>query len=366
MKRIFMGLLLSVLSFGANAAGNITHAIMTDEARRNVVLEDLISLLDGHKQYWLIGSALPDGGYIHNYSYAEPAHWPAFHVPYFKHINALCQGQLETTRCEQLIAHFLGMVAHGFEDESYDILMNDRSELVDPPEVHSLLEGRDTMIDKYSVWDYNRAFHLMPSAVSPLDDVFQVFGAMRTRNVELSHLQIGEATMISAASLQRNIVDFFTNYVDSQKYPWLRKSYITEAGGVEFTGRALANLWEFYWEKFHGRIKTADVTVYPPNDGLIKSNRHDPWGRLTFLSDRPLQSSSLWSNFYLEDISRNQKVPGSVRVRNGYVVTFNPRVSLIAGQRYRATLTTGIKDYWGNPVFSENFQWEVVVSDAEN
>ncbi|WP_062268446.1 Ig-like domain-containing protein [Endozoicomonas arenosclerae] len=365
MKRIFITLLLSFYSFGAVAAGNITHAIMTDEARKNVVPQALKDLLDDNKPYWIVGSVLPDGGYIHKFSYAEPAHWPAFHVPYFKHIFALCQGQLDAPRCEQLIAHFLGMVAHGFEDESYDILMDNRSQLVDPPEGDSLLEKRDTMIDKYSVWDYNRAFHLLPTAVSPLDDVFQVFTEMRTRNVEMSHLQVGEATMITAASLQRNIVDFFTNYVDSQKYPWLRQSYITEAGGVEYTGRALANLWEFYWEKLNGRSKAPDVTVYPPDDGFLNPNRHDPWGRFTFLSDRPLQSYSLWSGFYVED-DQGQRVSGNVRVRDGYVVTFNPSVSLVEGQRYRAVLSTRIKDYWGNPIFPEDFHWEVVVSEKNN
>ncbi|MRI32451.1 hypothetical protein EOPP23_05560 [Endozoicomonas sp. OPT23] len=367
MKRTVILLLGLLLTIKLSAAGHTVHILMSDKARSLLNNDSLQELLNANKNYWVVGSILPDGGYINHYSYAEPAHWPAFHVSYFTYIQEQCSGQLETKRCQQLFAHMLGMAAHGFEDECYDILLDDRAARVDPKERPGPLSARDTMVDKYAVYDYQNNWNLFPVAVTPAEDVFKVLSErMRVPNVELEHIKVGELTMISASSLERSIVGVASNYTDSMLYPWLRKTYITGPGGIDFSGNALVNLWGFYWNKFHGVSTAARPTVFPADGGYILPDKNDPWGRFTFISDRPLDTWSFYNNYTVVQEPLGIPVKGWIKQRSGYVVNFVPSQPLQVGETYKAVISSDVVDIWGEKIFEEDFSWTVTVQPEDS
>ena len=358
-----------LLPVKGETSGNTLHIFMAHKAIDQVTAPALKKLLENYHHNWVAGAALPDGGYLYGFSYSEIAHWPDFHVAYFDYVRGECKNDLTSERCGPLIAHMLGMIGHGFEDESYDVLLDDRSRNYKDKAIQndSLLVARDTLIDKYVLMDNAYLMELMPIGVSPLDDVFKVFENMGKTSVKFEHLVLGQQSLMAGAVSERMITNIFSDVQDRALYSWLRKNYETAPGGVKYTSAALSNLWDFYWDRLHNINRPAKPTIFPADGGALSVDRADPWSQFHFLSDRPLKNDSFNNQFYVTDLTTGYRVPFRIRHRNGYMVDFIPQKQLVPGHKYQITIVaSGVKDYWGGAIFQKDFQWTVTAKPKLN
>ncbi|MTI14566.1 hypothetical protein [Sansalvadorimonas verongulae] len=349
------------LPITGEAAGYTFHIFTTSKAVDQVSDENLKKLLKDRPHDLRAGAALPDGGYVNGFYYSEISHWPDFHVAYFQYVQELCQGQLDSELCEPLIAHMMGMIAHGFEDESYDTLMDRRSRKYKDTAIQSntFLTGRDTLIDKYLLHDHMYLVDLIPIGVSPLDDLYKVFQGMGNTDVTYQHLAVGEQNILAGAVLKRVITNYWSDLQDSELYPWLRNNYETAPGGVEFTSAALAKLWNFYWDRLHQINRPAEPTIFPSDGGEIAVDEDDPWSEFHFLSDRPIDNESFIGEYDAIDLTTGGLVSLLIRRRNGYLISFVPDMPLTPGHQYKIIISPGIRDYWGQAVLQSELSWTV-------
>jgi hypothetical protein len=139
-------LLAACASFGASAAGMVTHALVADLARQALPEGALKTILTRHRPTLLAGAIHPDGGYgsgaiwEEDREMAERAHWEDFNDAYIQHLQEIgCTGELGpvavprqplglvdlnglSDRCGKLIAFMYGNAAHGLTDETWDSL----------------------------------------------------------------------------------------------------------------------------------------------------------------------------------------------------------------------------------------------------
>ncbi len=375
-------LTLARVSLGAGAA---VHTIMAYEAVGMVTDKQLQALLQENLSSLVIGAVLPDGGYASDSLYGEMSHWPPFHSAYFDHVESQCgrasagRSAWRSERCQKLIAHMMGMIAHGVADESYDLLMDARSQYLDAVDSDSPLIARDLLVDKYALVDYGYALELFPTAVSPLEDLLQVFRDMG-HNLTREELMNGQQTMIAAAALERLVTNVYSDIQDSAIYPWLRNNYRDQPGGVRFTAGALANLWTFYWKRLQGRHAPAMPTLFPGPGYALERSTRDPWGRIHFLSDRPLDKDSLIAHkavaigrntivlvadnaIVITDAHTGKEIQGELFYEEeGYMVSFTPwSWSSTSSTVYRVTARARLKDRWQQQVFPGGRSWLISV-----
>ena len=352
------------------AAGHSLHIQMSKKAVGLVSDSKLKQLLNDNKSKWVIGSCLPDGGYAKGYAYSEEAHWPTFHRSYFNHIKSKCPAsKLEDADCQGLVAHFMGMAAHGIEDEVYDALLFSYSDKMDGQEDPSRLNAKDTLVDKYTIWDFKYAYDVMPTAVSPTEDVYQALVPLLGKDeVQIDHIEVGQEIMIAAGSLERQTVNVFTEYADRKKYPWLRANYQSAPGGLNYSAATVAKLWNYYWNKFNDKTDIpADVTIYPKDNGKVGLDRSVGRGQFYLISDHPLHNYTIYDDtFFVEELKDDgswQRISTTHTFdRRGYICGLKPSRKLTEGRQYRATLTTGVKDRDNNSLVKQNLVWTVTAS----
>ena len=350
----------------SQAAGSSVHIIMAREAVGHVEDERLRRLLEDNLDSLVIGAALPDGGYADNVAYGEAAHWPEFHLAYLRYVQSQCRLTLGSERCQKLIAHMMGMIAHGFEDQCYDVLLDSLSARLDPPQPDSPFLARDLMVDKYAMIDYDYALDLFPVAVSPITDLYYVFASMGYHNVTEEQLMNGEQVMIAMAALERLITNPLSDIQDSEHYSWLRHNYQDQPGGVHFTAAALAKVWNFYWRRLQGQATPADLTPVPPPGGVLEPDRNDTRGRIHIVFDRPHRRAALSGSFYLHELDTGAWISKTFFDHDGYIVSFKPKEPLTPGKRYRAYIAPDAKDFWGDAIVPEGLAWELSVRNPEN
>ena len=346
-SRVRWGLLVSLcLVAKAFSAGHSVHIQMSKKAVELVSDPALRSILQEYQAQWVIGSGLPDGGYLNGYPYAEISHWSKFHRSYFSRVQKICPPEkLQLAECKKLVSHFMGMVAHGVEDEIYDNLLMSLSDQVDGRGGDHLATSKDTIVDKYALYDYQGAYDVHPTAVSPLDVVYQALKSMPKSRVQRSHLEEGQGNIVAAAVLERQLVNPFSNLMDSRLYPWLRQNYRDGIGGINYTGTMVARVWDYYWAKFKGHDQIEpQFSVYPEPGGIIGLNSSIGRGRFMFIADRPL------SYFYRELELQKLMLDGSwqeIASKNyyrpdGYLHAVFPIKGFVAGEQYRAILSYSV------------------------
>lgn len=353
------------LSLGLSSAwgaGNTLHIMMSERAIGYVQSADLRNLLNANKSQWVMGTALPDGGYANGDPYAETAHWPPFHQAYFDQVKSRC-GASTAGSCGALIAHFMGMAAHGIEDEVYDLLFLDRSNWLEGAGGDGL-SSKDYIVDVYALWDNDRS-SFIPSAVSPLDDVYAAFQRMGATNVSRDSISKGEDTMIAAAIGER--ASYWATYLATKdSYPWMRRYYMQAPGAVDYTAKTVAKLWDYYWARLRDQNPPANLTAFVPQDAALELNPSDSWSRFTVIADRPIKGDTATNNnFYVVDQNGN-RISGYTSTRSdSYVMRFMPSQALSPGAKYTAVVTSAVRDRSGNALTPDGYSWTVMAEPAQ-
>jgi hypothetical protein len=266
----------------AGAAGIITHAWMAEEAVGFVGDPALVSLLRAQRDQLLAGADFPDGGYatrdagVPGGDFGEEAHWHRFHAAYLDVLRARTDCGTVTDPsgpCAGEIAHLMGVAAHGMGDELWDWLFEpratDHGELWIPPELSGTVKpgGIEVQMDAIAVTDHGRGGGPSPAEPAPAD-VLAAFTAAGRPGISAEALDRGRRTLDDVRGL---LVAGSPAYRDAvhAHMPWTSANIATAPGGIRFSARAIAVLYETLWARLLRATPLTRVAVTAPADGSV-------------------------------------------------------------------------------------------------
>lgn len=377
----------------AGAAGVVTHGLMAEKAIPHVQSPQLAALLRARRSVLVSGAAYPDGGYgaqgAPGSGYSEVTHWEGFVNAYAAHIRAKpgC-GPLSAPAgpCASLVAHLMGVAAHGMGDETWDWLfeprVTDHGEDPTHPNCHgptapvplcSLIDSIEYAMDVVAIPDYDR-WDDTASDPPPFDDLLAAYRAIGRDDVTREGIVAGQTFLTAAMAGERAGAAADSQRVRRQM-PWSATHYGSEPGGIEWSARAIARYLDAVWAKLVGPAGAppppgiAAVHPAPGQAGVdtawqpprTSPGPHTGGGRLrvlAVLSNAVDPASISTDTFRLLDQS-GAPVPalggfpkaGPYHTSDGtHSLLFYPAVDLEPCERYTAVLTTGIRDRAGAPL----------------
>lgn len=393
----------------AQAAGLSTHMLMVDIAIRYVEDPQLKALLETHRDIVRSGAYFPDTGYIQSDQYGEYTHWAPSVRRYIEYVT-LADGadgkpgkgcDVPTmdinSECAQVVAHLLGMAAHGLGDELWDSMfetqMAARGEDFAPPgpaaqaalsqipgvsTVAGLSGGREYNMDIAAIAEFGNHSQ-QPHTPPPYEDVGKVLQRAIAKSNEPgfdhqkdfsitatdpNNMVTGYNALTSLGDTERSVAAGEADRV-KQDMPWGYQYFYTESGGIVDTAQAMAKHWTHLWQRLHGQDPKARVIYNHPANGEtnIPVDAFDHKSRIEFALDRQVFTDmvDLEQHACLFD-ENGVKVPATYGFRtHGHYYTIFPDNPLQPGKRYTVVLTDGVKDYRGENI-AEPYTWWFVTA----
>lgn len=392
------------LPAGSLAAGMTTHAFMAERAIAHVETPELRALLGLHRQHLLSGAAFPDSGYAPGTGFGETAHWERFVNAYVERLRAHARPLAQGGRgcaladplgaCAPLVAHLMGTAAHGMGDETWDWLFEPRTRdhgeapanpcfndhghthpehcpvnaaALDGTPPDELSSSIEYAMDIVAIADHERLLGNSP-VPPPLDDVLAAFAAVGERSGTLERLAAGHAFVTAALSGERAVSPVESRRIREQM-PWSSAHFVTEAGGVDWSARAIAGYYEALWRKLKGESPAPRVVAEHPRRGArdvpvswpaatTSPGPHTGGGErriVAVLSNAVFPESVTPQTFLLLDGDgapvpplAGFPRPGPYHASEGtHSIMFYPARDLEPCTRHTAVLTTGIRDWRG-------------------
>jgi hypothetical protein len=264
----------------AQGAGIITHAWMGTDAIEHVADADLRALLTAHVDQVRAGAQFPDGGYATRAlgtpggDYGEEAHWQRFVDAYTAQIrNDPACGDLTDPDgpCAPVIAHLMGVAAHGMGDEVWDWLFEPNApafgESYLPADFTPFVGpgGIELQMDLVAVMRHGRPTGPTP----PIPDATKIkaaFDAVGRADISADAFPVGENFL----GIERNAEAFWApRHIDTleRAMPWSASHMTSAAGGVDFGARAVAGYYESIWADLQGAPIRTRVAAAAPSPG---------------------------------------------------------------------------------------------------
>ena len=301
MRRALLPVLvLLAMPASAGAAGETTHAWMAERAIGYVADPQLKALLSAHTLEVQSGAAYPDTGYwVDGYvpdsisrDFGEESHWEPFVNDYVAHVRAKkrCGALVNPLGlCAGLIAHLMGVAAHGMGDEVWDWLFEPRvtdfgedagRNFFAPgnpgaPLDSSRLPAGNPLDDVSSSIEYAmdevaisaHARWLSPNTTPPpVSDLVAVY-RRRHGKVKSEHILAGHAVSAAAMALERAVAPEEGPRIQNKDMPRSAATFVTAPGGVDFSARAIAGYYDALWRKLVAPATAIPkvVATYPPD-----------------------------------------------------------------------------------------------------
>jgi hypothetical protein len=281
MTAVLVAGLLSLAGAGrADAAGIVTHAWMAETAVDATRDPGLRALLAAHADQVRAGAEFPDGGYlaarlgIPGGGYGEEAHWQRFVDAYLARIRSRTDcGALTDPAgpCAPVVAHLLGVAAHGMGDEVWDWLFEpnapDLDEQFIPPELAAVVGpgGIEIQMDVIAIVDHARPTGPTPPLPSEAD-VLAAFAAVGRPDVTPLALAVGDLGLELLRGAQALGGPLYADRIRAAM-PWTSSHIVSANGGVDFAARTIASYWDDLWLRLQGRTTTTRVAATAPVDG---------------------------------------------------------------------------------------------------
>lgn len=256
----------------AGAAGVTTHGWMAVEAIDHVDDTALQTLLRTHEQQVRAGAMFPDAGYVGTNTYGEEAHWQRFVDAYVDQLRARTDcGDLTDPSgpCADMVAHVMGVAAHGMGDEVWDWLFEpyaaDLDEYYVSPNLLTSNEGgAEVQMDVVAI-----GVHGVPRPeIPPLPSVDTLLAAFDAAGFEGI-----TAAQFDLAGLGELIWDYEAASVPAHlpaiqaAMPWMAANIVTAPGGIDFAAQAIAGYWGSLWGRINGAQPPTAVSVTHPAPG---------------------------------------------------------------------------------------------------
>jgi len=398
------------LPSGAAGAGVVTHGLMAERAVAHVASPELAALLRANRSSLLSGAAFPDGGYaaqgFPGSNYSEISHWQRFVDGYAAHVRAK-QGcgalAAPTGPCAALVAHLMGVAAHGMGDETWDWLFEPRVTDHHEDPTHpscatgggqvnglppcSLIDNIEYAMDVVAIVDHAR-WEDTGLDPPPFDDLLAVYRSIGRPDVTREGLVAGHGALTFAAAGERAGAAADSQRVRAQM-PWSASHYTTEAGGIDWSARAIARYLDAVWVKLTGPAGSNPplrlAAVHPaPGDLTVETTWQPPrtspgprtgGGRLRVLAvlSNSLDARTVTpASFRLLDARGEDVAPlpgypraGPYHTSDGtHSMLFYPATNLEPCARYTAVITTGVRDEKGGALAGE-VRWTFTTRGAD-
>jgi hypothetical protein len=365
-----LGAALLLSAAPALAAGMTLHLWMTEKGVEKLRSPDLKRLMQKHRNAWRSGSSYPDAGYSPSffkqpkYYWGEESHWGPFQHAYLEQVKATCGGKYTTDdRCGQLVAHFMGAVAHGLQDETFDELFVEKVREMDG----GGQELTDTGLDMIALVTHPSRVKAMPLPYyAPATDLEKVYQERMGFTPQQANKQqiIRAAIIMQAGHVGERFAALPTFRKHQKAMPWGSRNYLTAPGGVEHSGQATARLWEYLWDRLHGREGLAPerlTTVPAAGATNVAPDRRKTDSKVTVIFDRAIVPASVTEQSFFVVDPQGRNVPGHHRFiyvgagktrAEGHIAAFYPHEDLRWGTTYKVVLTNAIVDDRQKPVFA--------------
>lgn len=255
------------------AAGVTTHAWMAESALDHIENQDLRTLLEANHDQLVAGAMFPDAGYIGDYDWGEEAHWQRFIDSYADQLltrDDCGDPTVADGPCAPMVAHLMGVLAHGIGDEVWDWLFEPYSPDLDEYYLHddfgpfSSDGGQELTMDIVAIGDHGRPRPNVPALPSlpALIAAFEGSGHAGTTEADFALHWFGQI-----------VWDAITGWLPSHlepvrdAMPWMSENLVTAPGGVEFGGEAIAGAMDSLWGHLLGERPATEVSVAYPADG---------------------------------------------------------------------------------------------------
>lgn len=350
----------------AGAAGANTHMAMTREAVKKVSIPELRALLASHKRALICGVSFPDFGTAIDYGtfhkvkvgYGSAAHQPPFVEAYFKRVLSECGPDYD--ECGRLVAHFLGVAAHGMEDDLYDELFMNKAKVLDP---EGSRVNHDLWADEIFVVKYD-PFYLAPPYYLPVNDLVEVYRDLGME-VRRRDLRSGKFYHQVGAAALRGIAPYpYPHYAKVMSFS--RDNIVTHPGGIDHTATVIARYWEILWKRLQGAPRSEEMILETwPHPAAIEHewDHGSLYSRVTVYFATGMDKDSIdQSSFYLVGPD-GKRLAATFRIEHeddSFAVLI-PGQDLEPGATYTAVITTGVKDMDGNPLPQEH-RWSFSTS----
>ena len=387
---------LLVVPASALGAGMTTHAFMAEKASTYVKTPALKQLLMLHRQELLSGAQFPDSGYAPQTGYGETTHWERFVNAYAERIRSKgCRVDDALGECAPLVAHLMGIAAHGMGDETWDWLFEPRTTDHDekPPNpcfndphhsdplrfcpvnlsflretpANDLSSSVEYSMDIAVISAYGRMTGYSPLP-PPIDELLPIYEQLGERNGTADKMLAGYGFITAALSAER-AVSVPEGARLRRQMPWSWNNVTTAPGGVEWSARSIARYYESLWKKLLTGSSLPEVAaVYPANRarnvptewpaGKTSPGPSTGGGEnriIAVLSNAVWRESVTPETFYVEGPGGERvpplgdyPKPGPYHWSEGtHSLMFYPAVDLEPCTKYTAVLTTGLQDWRG-------------------
>ena len=256
----------------SGAAGVTTHGWMAVSAIPKVTDPQLRALLAAHEDHVRAGGMFPDAGYLPGLTFGEEAHWQRFIDAYTDQILARDDcGDITDPNgpCATMVAHLMGVAAHGMGDEVWDWLFEpyapDLNEYYTSPSVSAFNEtGAESQMDVIAVGVHGVPRPVIPQlpSIPALIAAFDAAGLTGVTPQQFALQGLGEAVWDAETG-------WVTNHLGpiQAAMPWMSANMVTAPGGVDWASTAIAGYWESIWGRLRDDRPATRVSITYPAPG---------------------------------------------------------------------------------------------------
>ncbi|HPN94771.1 MAG: hypothetical protein BWY28_02129 [bacterium ADurb.Bin236] len=360
MRKLICAIAVAAAALAAGsaalAAGGTLHMFMSEKAVSNVSDPELKRLLERNRDIVLWASWYPDSGYAGGNKYGEYSHWSEFHNGYIDYIrNDIGPSHPEY---ERLIAHLLGAMAHGFEDQVFDYLLIEKVTEADGGTQDDVDRGLDMVcMGEHGRNELSAAARLKgnPARLTPVSHLEKVYEKLGAPWPDIRRQMISGLRFLYLAYEGTKILHKNESEIVRQKIPWGAANYMQAPGGVEHLGRLTALYWEARWKKLNDIPVGLVFATYPENGATLISRRAGTVDSSIniFFSEKYDQSSITPETVFVAGPD-GARIDGAFHWSYGHnMLQFRPSADLPPGSRLDVTVKAAVRDMFGVPMAND-------------
>ncbi|TKD09654.1 Ig-like domain-containing protein [Polyangium fumosum] len=329
-----LGILLATLGAAktASATGMQGHIYMAHCAAEQVTEPRLRAVFDAHENDLSNGAFFPDSGYTaEDHDQGEIPHWERYVQGYVELIRTKYGDKpLDNPEAAVHVAFLMGLAAHGITDSTFDSLLYERADQVDPGDMDTF----DMAMDIFLVHDHPRYY--LPEVAVDTKAQSEIFEQKIAHPVTPEAIQKAMSTARSGIFLVANYL-----YIGADEYgerfPWARQSLRDPRtpGGYPFGAQVTKGYYREILRRLDGDL-SADAVV-------IGQYPDEAYPLATLDNTRPDGNLVL---FFGEGMDRATIDDAVVTVRDGAGAVVPTKVSVYRGDQWANVLRISAQEPW--------------------
>ncbi|UQA56887.1 Ig-like domain-containing protein [Polyangium aurulentum] len=334
----------------ASATGMQGHIYMAQCAAEQVTDPRLRALFDAHRNDLSNGAFFPDSGYTaDDHDQGEIPHWEQYVQGYVEVIRARYEKPFENPESAAHVAFLMGLAAHGITDSTFDSLLYERADGVDPGDMKDF----DMAMDIFLVHDHPRYY--LPEIAIDTKTQSEIFHQKINHPVSPEAIDAAMSTAWSGISV---VAQFLYLGADEwgTKFPWARKSLRDPRtpGGYPFGARVTAGYYREILRRLDGNPSASDVVIGAyPDDAypLATLDNTRPDGKIVLFFGEGMDRATIDDAVVTVHDAMGQVVPTTVSVYRGdqwaNVLRVTAQAPWQPSTKYTAVLHKSIKTLSG-------------------